>query len=346
MVPAPITEKEKAIAAVYYHPRNGFGSVEDTFRQARSTHPNVSREDVRAFLAKQEIKQRRKPSKTNSFVADTPRQEFQVDLLDMGDREAPRYGFTAIDIFSKKAACFPLADKTAPGTAEALHKTFHELGYPTTIMCDEGGEFHGEFSRLCKDEDIELLYSRTGGRFVERFIRTLKLAIFNRRKSLGGNWTSYVQNAIDKYNDSVHVSTKYTPDRIDDNEDNYPFLQHVKANLTSKAHYNMKHPGINVGDHVKIRVKPSGYGDHKETFNSWSADVYTVADVTDSDSGEQYHLEGYRRPLLRFELLKVADVHRLVGGELRSVLGQVQNPAPIVPAAAPVPRPVRPPPPL
>ena len=339
----PITEREKTLASVFYNSRTGFGSVEHTLKAARQHDRTITREHVRAFVAKQEIKQRRKPARTNSFVADTPRQEFQVDLLDMGERSQPRYGFIAIDIFSKKGACFPIPDKTAPGTAAALHKTFGELGYPASIMCDEGGEFHGEFSKLCKDEDIELLYSRTGGRFVERFIRSVKIAIFNTRKTLGGNWTSDVQDVIDTCNESAHTSTKYTPDHINENEYDYPLIAKARDNIQSKAHFNANHPTINIGDHVKIRIKPSGYGDYKETFNSWSHEVYTVSDIVDGDQGELYHLNGYRRPLLRFELLRVGDVHRWVGGQLQSVLAQVQHPVvagAVVHHPPPVPPPV------
>jgi hypothetical protein len=103
----------------------------------------------------------------------------------MGERANPRYGFVAIDIFPKKGACFPIRSKVAGETTQALKKTFDELGYPASIMCDEGGEFMGEFAQECKDQDIDIIRSRTGGRFVERFIRTLKLPIFERRKSLG-----------------------------------------------------------------------------------------------------------------------------------------------------------------
>ena len=78
-------------------------------------------------------------------MADLPRQEFQVDLADFGGGVVPRYGFVAIDIFSKKAACFPTQTKNTAETVEALQKTFDELGYPSCIMCDEGGEFKGAF---------------------------------------------------------------------------------------------------------------------------------------------------------------------------------------------------------
>ena len=68
-------------------------------------------------------------------------------------------------------------------TADALKRVFDELGYPTSIMCDERGEFRGEFAQVCEDEDVKMLSSRTGGRFVERLIKTLKLRIFEKEES-------------------------------------------------------------------------------------------------------------------------------------------------------------------
>ena len=173
---------------------------------------------MRSFLAKHELRQRRKPLKVNSYVAMFPRQEFQVDLLDMGEQATPRYGFVAIDIFSKKGACIPIRSKLASETTEALRKVFGELGYPSSIMCDEGGEFQGEFAEECKKQDVKILKSRTGGRFVERFIRTLKMPIFERRKALGGVWTQYVQPVLDRYNDTVHSSTHERPSIIAEQE--------------------------------------------------------------------------------------------------------------------------------
>jgi len=344
-MPDPITEREKTLASVFYHPRTGFGSVEQTLKQARIRDAGITRQHVRDFIAKQEIRQRRKPLKVNSFVADFPRQEFQVDLLDMGETTVPRYGFTAIDIFSKKGACFPIRSKLASETAEALRKTFGELGYPSSIMCDEGGEFQGEFAEECKKEDVEIIRSRTGGRFVERFIRTLKLPIFERRKALGGNWTQYVQDVVDKYNDTVHNGTHEKPSVIADHEYDFPLLSRAHAWMEHHAKFPVKHEAIAVGDHVKIRIKSPAF--YKETFNSWSPAVYTVESIDEhAPQGTLYHLAGYRRPLLRFELKKIEDVHRFAGGELRSTLQQVMYPpvAPAVAVAGPaVPRPPIPP---
>jgi hypothetical protein len=110
-------------------------------------------------------------------------------------------------------------------------------------------------------------------------------------------------------------------------------MHNIYERLRRRAKFPVKHTRIEVGDHVKIRIKPPSAG-YKETTSSWSEKVYTVERIDHgADGGDKYHLEAYRRPLLRFELLRVADVQRTVGGELRSVLGQRQHP-PVAPAQA------------
>jgi hypothetical protein len=81
------------------------------------------------------------PLKVSSYVPMPPRQEFQPDLLEFGKLAKPRYGFCCIDIFTKKGACAPIKKKTSELTAEAMMKCFTELGYPTSVMRDEGGSF-------------------------------------------------------------------------------------------------------------------------------------------------------------------------------------------------------------
>ena len=164
-----VAERDRRLGEIFYDPQNGYGSVENTYKAARAQGMlNLTRQHVREFMAKQELRQRRRPKAVNSFVGDFPRQEFQVDLADFGAASTPRYGFVAYDIFSKRGACFPMQNKFAADSTEALKKTFEELGYPTSIMCDEGAEFRGSFAEECKTQDILLLHSRTGGRVVER----------------------------------------------------------------------------------------------------------------------------------------------------------------------------------
>ena len=105
---------------------------------------------------------------------------------------------------------------------------------------------------------------------------------------------------------AFRVPQKYKPDALAEDEYDFPKQEHAYQNQLAKAKFPVKHSTIEVGDHVKIRVKPAGYGDYKETFNSWSNEVYTVEriDKGAQDGQDRFHLTGYRRPLLRFELLK------------------------------------------
>jgi hypothetical protein len=309
--------KERIIAEAFYDEKHGFGSLQHTLQKAREKDPSITREEVKAFLDKQEIKQQRKPLHVNSFVADLPRQEFQVDLADFGFSARPRYCFVAIDIFSKKLFAMPLKAKSL--TPQAVQHMFAELGYPISVMSDEGGEFRGEFSEKLKEDLVEQIFSRTGGRFVERAIRTLKMALHLRTQSFDGSWHTYLQAVVDQYNDRMHTSTGAAPNKVAEKQYDSHYLQNVHAQLLNHSKFTVKHPSLNVGDYVKIRIKPSGYGQYKETFNSWTTKAYKVLGVDDElDGGSRFRLQGYSRPLLRYELKKVNDVQRpnVVGGRL------------------------------
>ena len=319
-----MADYDKTISKIFYDSKTGFGSVDDTYRKAHAENPAITRAAVRAFIMRQEVRQHRRPAKNqvNSYVAQFPRQEFQVDLMDMGKMIVPRYGFVCIDIFSKKAFCIPMRHKTPENTAQALKMVFKELGYPATIMCDSGSKFKGAFAEECQEQDIKVSTPVTGAVFAERFIRTLKNHLIQRTRALGGRWSTYVEDVVDKYNDSFHATTGEKPNDVADLEDDFDFIKGVHENLLGKAKFPVSHPRLVVGDSVKIRIKPTKF--YKESFISWSKDVYTVAKIDETGPhGTLYHLTGYRKPLLRFELKKVLDVQRFREGKARSVLPEV-----------------------
>ena len=309
--------KDRVIAATYYDERHGFGSLQHTYKKAKEVDPSITHADVKTFLDKQDVRQQRKPTHLNSFVADLPRQEFQVDLADFGLNAEPRYCFVAIDIFSKKLFAMPLNAKSE--SVSAIQPMLNALGYPISVMSDEGGEFLAKFTKALESDLIKQIYSRTGGRFVERAIRTLKMALHLRTQSFENSWHSYLQAVVDQYNERVHSGTGETPNKVADNEYDMQVVTEARENMMSKAKFHLKHPPLKVGDLVKIRIKPRSYTSYKETFNSWSTQVYKVLGVDNHlDGGEKYRLEGYHRALLRYELKKVLDVQRpnVLGGKL------------------------------
>ncbi len=319
------TEAEETIAKVWYDKRNGFGGLEDTYRQVQELDKRITRAQVKTFLENQEVRQGKKPSKNklNSFIADFPRQQFQVDLMDMGRWVKPfRYGFICIDIFSKRAECVPIRTKEPAITAQALQEIFQDMGYPSTILSDDGAEFKGQFAELCRQQGIDQIRSITGARYAERFIRFLKNALKQRTYSLGGRWSSYVHDVIDKYNESAHSSTGEAPDDVAKDEYDFDELKQVHDSLVQHARFNFKHPEISVGDYVKVRVKQKAF--YKETDESWTSTAYVVRSIEDSPDGKKYTLEGQRKTFLRFELKKVRDVQHYTDNKLQSRINQTE----------------------
>ena len=89
--PPPMTDAEskkrraeidKLLTKIYYDVDTGFGSIEDVLRQARKTDKSITREIVKEFLDRQAIRQRKAPTKSNSFIPREPLHEIQIDLAD------------------------------------------------------------------------------------------------------------------------------------------------------------------------------------------------------------------------------------------------------------------------
>ena len=306
----------EVLRKVYYDLHTGFGSIDATLRQARAIDPLISRGDVKRFLDRQEVRQRKKPAQYNSFIPNGRLEQIQIDLADFGARAPTRYGFVAIDSFTKEATVIPIKTKTGDSTGPALEKALLSLGVPTTIVSDEGGEFQAPpFKRVLTYYSLQHLTLRSHPFFAERFIRTLKEKIDLRLRALGrGNWTTVLKFALEHYNNTLHTATGFTPIQARDPQNTDAIIQ----SLTSKAKQNRKYPQISVGDTVKVIQKPGKYSEFKLGFNHWSEQAYKVTRIYFEQGQARYFLEGYsepggghvRKPLLRHELLKVEAVDR------------------------------------
>ena len=95
---------EAALRKAYYNVATGFGSVAKTYKAAKAIDDNVTMAATKAFLARQEGRQKAKPRTTNSYVAVGPRDTIQVDLADFrgfGPATKFRYALIGVDVFTK-----------------------------------------------------------------------------------------------------------------------------------------------------------------------------------------------------------------------------------------------------
>ena len=168
--------RQNIIKQVYEDPRNGFGSIVDTLRQARARDPTISRGDVVSFKKKLKVREDRLQRGYNSYVPVEPMHQLQVDLADMSVfSTAPcRYMLVAIDTFTKKAAATPLAQKSAAAAAQGFNNIVKSLEIPSYVYSDDGTEFKAEYKQKLDFYDVDKLVSREHAFHAERAIRTLK----------------------------------------------------------------------------------------------------------------------------------------------------------------------------
>lgn len=109
----------------YYKNKYGISQINDEFSKLESYTLH---------------KQYRKPKYSNPFFAYKPREQFQIDLIDLDAfknyNDKVRYLLSGIDIFSKRADVIPMKRKTGKENVRALNELFQNLGIPKTIVCD------------------------------------------------------------------------------------------------------------------------------------------------------------------------------------------------------------------
>ena len=262
---------EAGIRSVYYNVDTGFGSAKKTLQQARAIDPSIREEDVRRFLAKQKVKQDlTRKRREGSYVASAPREEFQADLADFGERASPRYGLACIDVFSRLGTVIPLAEKTDVAIRNALEKILQEMGYPVRLVTDNGAEFdNNTVAAYLKERGIELVTLQSYGNFVERFIRTVRTMIFARSPA---NWTDVLAPVLKLYNSEEHSKTQMAP-KIAAMDSNTTIVRN-RLNRNLKI---VKRPELKVGDVVRI-AKPHTTS-RRVNIVQWERDAHIVEDI-------------------------------------------------------------------
>ena len=215
--------RDDIISNVYYNLETGFGSINETLKKAKEQDQTINRVDVENFMRKQPNKQIRKYRGSNSYTAPFARFEYQIDIMDMKPltkepetkipikNDEPRYGLVVIDIFSKLANVVPMKEKSGPITLSAMKESFNKMGFPMSVYSDSDRAFQAGVKEFFEKEGITHVVTLTHANVVERFIRTMKNMIHDRVRFNRGSWTVMLSKALDKYNDTVHSSTKMKP---------------------------------------------------------------------------------------------------------------------------------------
>ena len=296
-----MSERKDEVIKKSYYDRAGFGSVLKTYNSAKARDNTITLDNVKNWFYSN-VENKRKPTGYNSYITDEPYFEYQVDLAFFKSDPC----LVMIDIFTKYAVAMPLPSRDKADVIAGMMEGFTKMGKkPKMIYTDGEGALRSNlFEEFCNEQKIKLIITRTHAYVAERFIRTLKNAISKRldNDKTGKTWKDFLFEIILTYNNKdIHSGHGMTPKeaRLDKNR------MQVKANLELHRVSNRKYPDIKVDDKVKVFRKKL-ITTQKENTSYWLPTIYTVNKITESFNQKYYHLEGYIRPLLRHEILKVS----------------------------------------
>ena len=185
---------------------------------------------------------------------------------------------TVIDVFSKRAWCVPLKNKSASSLVTALKGLLVNIA-PTTLQTDKGLEFlNRSVRRLLKEHGVHHFSTHneeTKASIVERFNRTLKTRMwryFTKYQTV--RYIDALQDFVQSYNDTYHRSIGMAPSQV-----NAANQEEVWQRLY--GHDGKGVPKFKVDDRVRISKAKRRF--EKGYMANWSEELFTIREVHASD---------------------------------------------------------------
>ena len=295
--------KNDIISKVYHDPA-GFGSNAATLEDAKKYNASITLQDIKDWKSKN-IERKTNLKGFNSFIAEKPFQEFQIDLFFLPDlKEDAIGGLLFIDIFTKYVVVIPLYSKLPNEIFDALNNGFSKMGgKPETMYSDNEGSFNANIVKKYLDENnVRQLFTMGHAAYAERAIRTIKGMIYKRVEHTKQKWVDVLYSVLLTYN----VKTKSIITGMTPAEARKPGNQiDVGSHLELHRIHKRKYPNINIGDWVKI-LKQKKHFD-KEHISTWTATIHKVLEIVESLGQKLYKVSNYDKFLVRSDILLVDD---------------------------------------
>ena len=241
----------------------------------------INKDLTKTFIDEIYSKAPKKNYKTNKIIYNHTDEIWSIDLADMIDykisnNKGYRYIFIVIDNFSKYLWAIPLKNKYSHTiTNEFSNILSTSKRKPLKIVSDRGSEFYNSiFQIFLKSKNIQRYsrYTDKGPSIAERVIRTvrnlLKKPVFEKGNA---DWISKLPSVVNKYNSTIHSSTKMTPNQASKKSNE----RKVSSNLQDKR--RKLNPKYRLGQLVRT-------SDIKRVFSkgdstNYSYLLYTITEV-------------------------------------------------------------------
>jgi hypothetical protein len=219
--------KDRIIRQVYYN-ESGFGSIAETYKEAKKILNTITLNDVKDFLERQKTRQIKGYKGFNSYVADHALQEIQIDIAVFTDSTEENKGFAycfvAIDIFTKFCHAVPIKDRKPPESVRAMTEVLDKIGVPENVYSDHEGSWTNKaFIKLLNEHKIKHIITSSPPPFAERMVQEIKNMIHIRLQGLEvekEHWVNLLPAVLKKYNNRIHGTTKMSPNEARQNKNN------------------------------------------------------------------------------------------------------------------------------
>ena len=274
---------EESLKRVYFDPKR-VGSYGGVNALRRVTRAPVKA--VKQWLSEQDAYTLHKPVrirfKRRRVIVGGRNHQWQADLVDLSKLKKDNDGYvfllTVIDVFSKRAWCVPLKNKSASSLVMALKGLLVNIA-PTTLQTDKGLEFlNRSVRRLLKEHGVHHFSTHneeTKASIVERFNRTLKTRMwryFTKYQTV--RYIDALQDFVQSYNDTYHRSIGMAPSQV-----NAANQEEVWQRLY--GHDGKGVPKFKVDDRVRISKAKRRF--EKGYMANWSEELFTIREVHASD---------------------------------------------------------------
>ena len=252
-----------SIGDVYFDPKNphSFSSFNDVYQGIREKRPNISKEKVRDFLAKQETftlhKQPIRKFKMRKTLAKGINYLWQADLISKISlsryNNSNKYILVVIDVLSRFAYTRPLKNKKGKTVTDAFESIITTSGNkPQKLQTDRGTEFYcSPFQALCRQHNI-IHYSSFSifkASVCERLNKTLLSRLHKYMTSKNTlKYVDVLESITDAYNSRKHRSHGYAPKKVNKRNEKMIWNKLYKKYMESDP----GRPVYKIGDLVRL----------------------------------------------------------------------------------------------
>lgn len=343
-------EKEKLLQNIFSKYGLGKG-IAKFYEHIRSEYLNISRDEVKEFLEKQEVYQltfEKQKEIKKKITAKYPNQCWACDLVDMNQylskNKQFRYILTCIDLFSRYTWAKAIKHKDLESSKKAMKEIFDESNTrPQSIVCDNGPEFN--WKDFCKENNIHLIhtetYSPTQNSLIENFNRSLRNLI--RQNFIANNnlvWYNQLNKLLEIKNNTIHGTTKYKPIEVwvqgrnlaIEDKDKKDIIDNIKMKarnelLKHNERLNKAKENLFVGNIVRVRTEKLSSelrkiikaGNSKLIIIKWSTKIYRISRIVKTKVSREFQSERYELddPITHQPLVdKDQNIIRFTGADL------------------------------